>query len=327
MHQISVENEFLEGPNNLYLFDEEKTVLVDAGYDTEKIRSQVTSSFSDIGLSVPDLDEIYITHYHIDHCGLLEWLVEKSGATVYAHPADIPLIEGSEEAWGKVIKKRYQLVDDWGVPTGKTEQLRKALLEDHEMYGNVTVEPIRHGTEVDIGTVTLRAIHTPGHALGHLSYEIAEENMLLSGDALLPIYTPNVGGADIRVENPLTKYITTLEKIAAKQYDTAWPGHRNRIEAPTERAEEIIQHHEERALRVLQILKELEEATIWKLSTELFGELNGVHILHGPGETYAHVDHLQRTKTIEKTGTRYSLTPETMEIIDGNTPNKWSLTK
>ena len=41
-------------------------------------------------------------------------------------------------------------------------------------------------------------------------FEMLDENQVLIGDALLPEYTSNSGGAYVRVHNPLRKYDRTL---------------------------------------------------------------------------------------------------------------------
>jgi len=325
MHRIPLPNAFLEGENGIYLFDGDETVLVDAGFDTTAIRDRLLDGFATAGFEVADLDRIYLTHYHIDHCGLLEWLVSRSGASVHAHPDDLPLIEGDEDAWQQLVERRYRLLEQWGVPDDRIEVVREALIEGGDVYGDVTVEPVSDSTEIDIGGTVLRTMHTPGHSLGHLAFVLEGANEILTGDALLPEYTPNVGGADIRVENSLGEYLRTLDRIAAGEYDRAWPGHREPIDDPTSRATEIITHHEKRAVRVLRALDTLETTTPWAVSKRLFGDLDDVHILHGPGETYAHLDHMRRTGALERDGQQYRMTAETraaLSRLDGET---WSL--
>lgn len=43
------------------------------------------------------------------------------------------------------------------------------------------------------------------------------------------------------------------------------------------------------------------------ISAHLFGSLDGIHIMHGPGEVYAHVEHLERTDTVERVDGAYHL--------------------
>ena len=127
-----------------------------------------------------------------------------------------------------------------------------------------------------------------------------------TGDALLPRYTPNVGGADVRVDDPLGKYADSLARIIERDWDVAHPGHRERIGDPSRRAAEILDHHRHRTRRVLDVLAD-GPATAWEVSAALFGELEAIHILHGPGEAFAHLDHLAAAGVVERDGNAYRL--------------------
>ncbi|MEF8783419.1 MAG: hypothetical protein V5A39_10770 [Haloarculaceae archaeon] len=61
--------------------------------------------------------------------------------------------------------------------------------------------------------------------------------------------------------------------IAAAGYRRAWPGHREPIEDPAARAEDIVRHHEERAWRVLDALCRRGPSDPWTVSADLFGDL------------------------------------------------------
>jgi len=43
------------------------------------------------------------------------------------------------------------------------------------------------------------------------------------------------------------------------------------------------------------------------VSAQLFGSLSGIHILHGPGEAYAHLAHLQAGGIVTETDGVYAL--------------------
>jgi hypothetical protein len=45
---------------------------------------------------------------------------------------------------------------------------------------------------------------------------------------------------------------------------------------------------------VLGVLNEHGPCDAWTVSAHLFGDLENIHILHGPGEAWAHLNHLER---------------------------------
>lgn len=326
MEQIQLSNFSFEGDNNVYLFDDgPETVLVDTGDWMDETRDQLATALAERGLEFADIDRILLTHWHGDHVGLARTIQADSGAEVYVHEADAPLVAGETAAWEAMERTQREYFDHWRMPEEKQAVLEEifATVEMRENPPDVT--PFTDGETFSFNDRTLRAVHAPGHAAGLCMYLVEETNDVLSGDALLPKYTPNVGGADVRVEQPLAKYLQTLGDIADAQYDRAWPGHRDVIEDPTARAEFIIHHHEERAWRVLDALRRLGPADAWTVSADLFGKLEHIHILHGPGESYAHLEHLVREGTVVSEGSEYRLADGVADEVAEADEQRWPL--
>ena len=318
MRRIQLENSFFEGLNDAYFFDGDgPTTLVDTGVSTENTREQLRDALATEGVAFEDLDQILLTHFHADHAGLAGELQAESGATVRCHPDDAPLVEHDPDAEADVQARHERLFDEWGMPESAQEQLFGFLDGGEGLGGDAaTVEHIEPGDEVRAGDERLEAMHLPGHTAGLTGYVRTTDGdrELLSGDALLPEYTPNVGGADVRVSAALEKYLATLASIEAADFARAHPGHRYPIEDPAARAREIIDHHRERTENVLDALAEHEPATPWQISAHLFGDLSNIHILHGPGEASAHLEHLGAHGLVDRDGDRYQRTQQNPDI-------------
>ena len=332
MERISLSNSAFEGDNNAYLFaDGPETVLVDTGDWMAATRRQLEAGLAEHGVSVPDVDRVFLTHWHADHSGLAGHVQAASGATVYVHSADAALVEGEKAAWDDMSARQRDLFAAWGIPERDRAKLTEELTLATDLdFAKPTVETFADGDEFSVNGHDLRAVHTSGHADGLCIFELDRDDSreVLSGDALLPKYTPNVGGADVRVDRPLEQYLRALRGIADAEYDYAWPGHREPIDDPTARAEEIVEHHEERAYRVLDVLRSEGAADPWTVSAALFGDLHGIHILHGPGEAYAHLEHLAREDVVEADGGEYRLTVATRERlgdVDESEETRWAL--
>jgi hydroxyacylglutathione hydrolase len=310
--RIQLGNTVFEGQNDVYVFgvDSERTALVDTGVATAAGREQLQSGLAEYGLEFVDIDLILLTHWHHDHVGLAGEIQAESGATVYVHEADAPMVESDVAGHEAEIEER-NLFAEWGMPDEKAAELLDFLeLHDDIRGDRPTVETFTDGDRFDVGGVELTAVHLPGHAAGLSGFAFAGEQgtELLAGDSLLPKYTPNVGGADPRVEDPLGTYLDSLGRVIENDYARAWPGHRDVIDDPAERAREIVAHHRERTERVLSVLRERGTADAWTVSADLFGELEHIHVMHGPGEAWAHLDHLERAGFAELTDEGYELT-------------------
>lgn len=314
MHHLQLTNAAFEGHNSVYLLGSDDpaapTTLVDTGIATPAVETELREALADRGTSFAAVDQVLLTHWHHDHAGLAGTIQAESGAAVYAHEADVPLLEQGNKALDTLDSTQRDYLDDWGMPGEKQRELLDFVGSHDDLRGTpVDVTPLSDSDTVPLGEYDAEAVHLPGHAAGLLAYVVEREGRreAFVGDAVLPKYTPNVGGADVRVDRPLKQYLASLERVESLDLDRAWPGHRGPIFAPTERARDIAAHHDERTERVLDAVSRLGPASAWEVSADLFGSLSTIHILHGPGEAYAHLEHLVHEGDLRETDDGYVL--------------------
>ena len=344
MYRIQLDNTVFEGENAVYLIDADQTTLVDTAVATPAVRAELEAGLERHGVGFADVDTVVLTHWHPDHAGLAGAIQAESGARVVVHAADAPIVDGSERPLTADPKQQRETFTAWGMPTTARERLQSFF--ESTATGLVerdpTVTPVEDGDIVDLGGVTLETVHLPGHTAGlcgfafdptatranslvgddrsshdHTGDEPAR-SAIFTGDALLPRYTPNVGGADVRVDEPLATYAASLARLVDRDPTVAHPGHRGQIDEPARRAAEILAHHRERTGRVVDVL-ERGPATAWEVSAALFGDLEAIHVLHGPGEAFAHLDHLAGAGVAERDGATYHLV-ESLPDVDALFP-------
>jgi hydroxyacylglutathione hydrolase len=317
LRTIRLDNEEFEGLNAAYLLTGSgPTTLIDTGIATDETRETLSTALESAGLALGAIDQVLLTHWHGDHAGLAGVVQENGDADVVAHPRDATIIERREGAMADLRSRQRAYFDDWGIPPVKRRELERQIdaADDFVVPPTTTVE-VTDGDTLAAGDRRLRAVHTPGHTAGHLCFVDEAADVVFSGDALLPVYTPNVGGADVRLDHPLAAYLSTLEWFRKHEADRAYPGHRDPVADPAGRAREILSHHAQRSTRVFEVVREEGPVDAWTVSQRLFGSVEGVHVIHGPGEAFAHLDHLAAEGILSRTDDGYLTSPGATESL------------
>ncbi len=313
---VTLGNPEFEGENCAYILDRDGLAVVDPGISEPVVRDKLGTSLDDRGYSFADVEDVLVTHFHQDHVGLAGEIQAAGGASVYVHREDAPIVRGDDAAIDAMRDRQLERFDEWGMPERKQEAIPMSDEEDDAERLTPTLDDVtevEHSESIRAGGFDLRVVHTPGHAAGHCCYEFAGDDgrHAFSGDAVLPVYTPNVGGSDTRLDNPLSAYLESLQRLNDRGYERFWPGHRTPIHEPGDRIAEIVDHHRERCERIISFLSDHGPADAWTVSADLFGSLDGIHIIHGPGEAFAHLEYLRDEGVLTRTSNQYDLRAET----------------
>ncbi|QSW98858.1 MBL fold metallo-hydrolase [Haloterrigena alkaliphila] len=314
VERIGVGGESPEGDNSAYLVGDR--ALVDPGPPTDDAWADLRAGLERAGVAPSDLEAVLVTHWHVDHAGLAPRLADAADATLAMGTGDAPLVADYAVERDRRLERDRETMRRWGVPADAIE----SVLEDDTpspMPDSIPVERLADGDRI----AGLEAVSTPGHTLGHTAF--AAGDVLLVGDAVLPTYTPNVGGSDTRTlrsastdsrvqeppesvvdGDPLAAYLETLDRLADRS-ERLLPGHGETIQP--DRIPTIRDHHRERTRRVLTALErradddsDREGTSPWRLAVDLFGDLEGSHVKFGAGEAAAHCRRLERDGVVER---------------------------
>jgi glyoxylase-like metal-dependent hydrolase (beta-lactamase superfamily II) len=151
----------------LILDEQNGNTLVDAGLPGQA--EVIGTTLAEAGIGVRDLSRIIFTHQDLDHVGSGAALVRQSDATVLAHPADSPHIEGSI----RPLKFTLEMLEQRPQMREVLERLEPVRVDKH----------LEDGDRLDLAGGT-RVIFTPGHTPGHLSLYLERPKVLVAGDAL-----------------------------------------------------------------------------------------------------------------------------------------------
>ncbi|MBI3370070.1 MAG: MBL fold metallo-hydrolase, partial [Burkholderiales bacterium] len=104
--------------------------------------------------------------------------------------------------------------------------------------------------------ITLRVIHTPGHASNHLCYLLEEEKLLFTGDHLMQGSTVVINPPD----GSMAIYLASLRRLLDEDLDWLAPGHGFLIDQPHTVVRKTIAHRLAREAKVQAALKGLQPA-------------------------------------------------------------------
>lgn len=171
--------------SNAYFIDAGRKTLVDAGMDGRRVLERLPAG----------LELIVLTHCHYDHIGAVPEIIEATGARVAMHEKDIPLISNG--------------------------RISGALMFNADRPAFKIDTTLRDGDIIDLGDVSLKVIHTPGHTPGSICLYDDDSKALFTGDTVFE--GGSFGRTDIGGDPG--QMIASLEKLTKMDASALYPGH------------------------------------------------------------------------------------------------------
>lgn len=280
----------VEGPDGL--------ALVDAGWRVPGALEVLASGLAEIGRSLGEVTDVYVTHIHRDHYTLGPELRRAVGARLHL---------GVLEAPG--LKQIGQLRSN-----SPESSLRELARAGAEVIAGV-IATMEHGEpwraddweEPDVwlepGAMTLagrpvEAVLTPGHTKGHLVFHDHAAGLLFSGDHVLPTITPSIGFELGDWDLPLGNYLASLELLLERPDAELLPAHGPVGGGVHARVRDLLEHHETRFGATLAQVCDagarsglaVASGLLWTRRGRHFAELDVFNKMIAVCETMAHLD-------------------------------------
>ena len=136
-------------------------IIVDPGDEGDRL----IAAIDELGVTI---EAILLTHCHFDHVGAVAPVAKATGAPVYCPKLEVPLVQD-------IMK--YVPWPGFGPYEGHDPE-----------------ETVEGGEQLQLAGFDIEVIFTPGHSPGHVTYSVADDGVLFSGDVL---FQGSVGRTDL----------------------------------------------------------------------------------------------------------------------------------
>jgi glyoxylase-like metal-dependent hydrolase (beta-lactamase superfamily II) len=166
--------------------DTNKAAVVDPGMFNEREQLEFDNFVAQSGITI---EMVINTHLHLDHSFSINYVCQKYGVKLAAHPDDAPL--------GRAIKEQGS---------------RFGFVKRNDAPVEID-SPLKHGDVLTLGNTTLKILHVPGHSPGGIAIYSAEDEIVFSGDSLFCGSigrTDLAGGSQVQLLNSIRSSLLSL---------------------------------------------------------------------------------------------------------------------
>jgi glyoxylase-like metal-dependent hydrolase (beta-lactamase superfamily II)/8-oxo-dGTP pyrophosphatase MutT (NUDIX family) len=169
--------------------------------------------------------------------------------------------------------------------------------------GFVPDRVLEHGDRVFFGGLSLRVLHTPGHASNHLCYFLENTRMLFTGDHVMQGSTVVINPPD----GDMRAYLASLELLLTEDVLILAPGHGYLIGEPHREARRLIRHRLAREAKVVSAVSRLSTPTLEELVLKVYDDVQPRLHAMAMRSLAAHLGKLAAEGRVRVAEGRYSL--------------------
>jgi glyoxylase-like metal-dependent hydrolase (beta-lactamase superfamily II) len=306
IHCLRIPTPFAVGRVNCYLLEDEPLTLIDTGPNSGKALDELQSQLAERGHSIDDLELVIVTHQHIDHLGLVEIVVQRSGAEVAALGIASERLANFDEDAEAEDRFAIELMLRNGIPEEVTAALRSVSRSFRAWGSQVTVtKPLADGEEIAFRDRTLQAIHRPGHSPSDTVFWDQERKILIAADHLIahissnPLISRPLDGSDTRPQALIT-YIESMRKTREMPAEIVLSGHGEPITDHAALIDDRIAKHDRRKEKIYELIAE-QARSGYEIAQAIWGNVAVTQAFLTLSEVIGHADLLVNEGRVRET--------------------------
>jgi glyoxylase-like metal-dependent hydrolase (beta-lactamase superfamily II) len=295
IHQLSIPTPFAVGRVNCYLLEDEPLTLIDTGPNSGKALDELQGQLAARGHSIDDLELVIITHQHIDHLGLVEIVVEHSGAEVAALGLAAQRLAGFGEEAEREDAFAVELMLRNGIPQEVAFALQSVSRSFRGWGARADVtRPLEDGQLVPFRDRVLQALHRPGHSPSDTVFWDQERRILIAADHLIahissnPLIARPLDGSDERPQ-ALVTYIESMRKTREMPAEIVLSGHGEPIVDHVALIDDRLAKHERRKEKIHGLIAE-RPRTGYEIAQAIWGNVAVTQAFLTLSEVIGHAD-------------------------------------
>ncbi|MFE4896968.1 MBL fold metallo-hydrolase [Peribacillus butanolivorans] len=286
---------------NFYLVKQDESLtLVDAGMNDDVCWNALQNTLKENGFTIKDITEIFLTHHHGDHVGLVNRITALHSIPVYAHSKSVPRLKRDPDFLSMRIEFYKQLYLQMGCGELGDKQvayLFNAVDNNKDQRLNCDIIEI-----TEKKWLNFEVIEFPGHAPDQIAFLDQKEKRLLAGDLLIEhissnaLVEPDENGNRMLT---LVDHIDSLKRCLSLQINLILPGHGYIIEHPGSLIEKRLNSIESKSQKILALI-ESGISTGNELAKTFYKEKYVKEFPLVMSEIIGHLDYLEYQERINK---------------------------
>jgi glyoxylase-like metal-dependent hydrolase (beta-lactamase superfamily II) len=307
VHRLQIPTPFAVGRVNCYLIEDAPLTLVDTGPNSGKALDELITQLDARGHSLADIELVIVTHQHIDHLGLVEIVVEHSGAEVAALGIAADRLANFDEDAEAEDRFAVELMLRNGIPEEVTAALRSVSRSFRGWGSHVAVtRPLADGEQIEFGDRSLQALHRPGHSPSDTVFWDEARRILIAADHLLPHISSNPlisRSLDGGTERPqaLVTYIESMRRTREMPAEIVLPGHGDPVVDHVALIDERLAKHERRKEKIYKLIAE-QPRTGYELAQAIWSNVAVTQAFLTLSEVIGHADLLVNEGRVREAG-------------------------